>query len=548
MKKTSPMLFVMIILFFPSILPAEIAENWINVFSYDNVAMGEVGMDIVVDSERNSYVCGETGTVNYYDYDAFVEKISPNGETLWTFVFGDDGQDNWADVFRKMVLDEENDALYLVGEYCPPENPAHPQICLVKMNLEGEMIYFNTYGEGARGNDIILGNDGYIYISGATGDNFLLAKINPSSGNPVWISTSESTGMSGGGMGICQGDDGSIYQGGTLDDKWAVLRYNSFGNLLWYSQYESAHSDGDWFPVARFLEFYDGKIYAAGTVCDVTNNDIHLKCYNTNGVELWSQTFDGGYGFDMCEGMVKDSDGNFILGGHAAISETSSKSVVLKYSSEGELLWIYSDNVGGLEEGVLDIDIDSANDVYITGYRQIPGNEYPDDYLTQKLSSEDGAQIWEFTLDRDNTTDEAWAIDVFGIDDVFVTGRSHTWDTWYDVVTVNYYDEEQNFIADNQLQTDDIQLNNYPNPFGESTKISFHLKKEISSYSSSQGKLCIYNIKGEKIREFSILPYQSSIIWDGKDDKQNIVSNGIYFCKLEINGKIISHHKMILMH
>jgi len=533
--------FVLSIFMFSTIIFADVEENWMNVFSNDDIAMGEVGMDVTVDSQRNSYVCGQTGSIDYYDYDAFIEKISPDGETLWTYIFGDDfGEDNWADALRKMVLDEENDALYLVGEYCPPEDPAHPQLCLVKMNLDGDLVYFNTYGGCARGNDIIMGNDGYIYISGATGSDFILAKIYPGNGIASWISTSESTGMSGGGMGICQGSDGSIYQGGTLDNKWAVLRYNSYGNLLWYTQYESVHSDGDWFPVVRFVDFYDGKIYASGAVDDVNNNDICLKCYDTNGVELWSNTFDGGYGFDMCEGMVRDSEGNFILAGHAAISETASKEVVLKYSADGEQLWAYSNNVGGLEEGALGVDLDSADDIYIGGYRQVQGYQYPDDYLTQKISGNDGTVLWEFTLDRDNTTDEGWAIAVYDIDDVFVTGRSHTWDTWYDVLTVNY--KTQTSIEENQIPTADIHLKNYPNPFRNSTTISFN----ISRQDAKNAKIDIYNIKGQKIRHFSIINSQLSINWDGTDKNKKPVSPGIYLLKMKIGNRIFTKKIMLI--
>ncbi len=79
-------------------------------------------------------------------------------------------------------------------------------------------------------------------------------------------------------------------------------------------------------------------------------------------------------------------------------------------------------------DGSYDIGLDSAGDVYICGYRQNEGQQYPDDYLLQKISSDNGEMIYEISMDRDGTTDEARAIWVAGVDDTYVTGLSHTWD------------------------------------------------------------------------------------------------------------------------
>ncbi|MCD4818548.1 MAG: T9SS type A sorting domain-containing protein [Candidatus Cloacimonetes bacterium] len=85
----------------------------------------------------------------------------------------------------------------------------------------------------------------------------------------------------------------------------------------------------------------------------------------------------------------------------------------------------------------------------------------------------------------------------------------------------------------------DIALDNYPNPFNPSTTISFSLTTENT-------ELKIYNLKGQTIRKYSILNNQSSIVWDGRDDKGNIASSGIYLYKLK-NSRFTISKKMILM-
>jgi len=90
---------------------------------------------------------------------------------------------------------------------------------------------------------------------------------------------------------------------------------------------------------------------------------------------------------------------------------------------------------------------------------------------------------------------------------------------------------------------------NYPNPFNPETKISFNISHEDAKNATIE----IYNIKGKKIRQYSISNNQSvsseltsSIVWDGKDFLGNSVSSGIYFYKMKA-GEYTLTRKMTLM-
>ena len=85
-------------------------------------------------------------------------------------------------------------------------------------------------------------------------------------------------------------------------------------------------------------------------------------------------------------------------------------------------------------------------------------------------------------------------------------------------------------------------IGNYPNPFNPSTTISFSLTNE----STKNTEFVIYNLKGQKIRQFSIFNSQSSIVWDGTDQTNKPVSSGIYFYKLKTDD-YSKTKKMILM-
>ncbi|KAA3596266.1 MAG: T9SS C-terminal target domain-containing protein [Calditrichaeota bacterium] len=69
---------------------------------------------------------------------------------------------------------------------------------------------------------------------------------------------------------------------------------------------------------------------------------------------------------------------------------------------------------------------------------------------------------------------------------------------------------------------------NYPNPFNPSTKIDYEL--EISNLENSS--ITIFNILGEKVKEFTLNKEKGSVVWDGKDSFGNLVSSGNYFYRL----------------
>jgi GLUG motif-containing protein len=84
----------------------------------------------------------------------------------------------------------------------------------------------------------------------------------------------------------------------------------------------------------------------------------------------------------------------------------------------------------------------------------------------------------------------------------------------------------------------------YPNPFNPYTTIKYILTED------SLYDLTIYNMKGQKIRQLANTsgvadtPYYRT--WDGKDDKGNDVTSGIYFYKLTTSYEVYTQ-KMILL-
>ncbi|MCB5251457.1 MAG: T9SS type A sorting domain-containing protein [Candidatus Cloacimonadaceae bacterium] len=83
----------------------------------------------------------------------------------------------------------------------------------------------------------------------------------------------------------------------------------------------------------------------------------------------------------------------------------------------------------------------------------------------------------------------------------------------------------------------------YPNPFNPSTQISFSLAAKGSF------ELCIYNLKGEKIKTLANEIKKAgnySVAWTGLDESGRKVPSGIYFARLKAQNQC-SSRKLILL-
>ncbi|MBT7470142.1 MAG: T9SS type A sorting domain-containing protein, partial [Candidatus Cloacimonetes bacterium] len=93
-----------------------------------------------------------------------------------------------------------------------------------------------------------------------------------------------------------------------------------------------------------------------------------------------------------------------------------------------------------------------------------------------------------------------------------------------------------------EIEISSYKLNNYPNPFNNSTTISFTLNTE----NIENTEIEIYNLKGQLVEKISNLQFTDSpnqqIVWNAEK-----FASGIYFYKLAIDGKSVQTQKMILL-
>jgi hypothetical protein len=103
----------------------------------------------------------------------------------------------------------------------------------------------------------------------------------------------------------------------------------------------------------------------------------------------------------------------------------------------------------------------------------------------------------------------------------------------------------------NPQVNDKYQLSSYPNPFSSSSlgkgvgsKIDFSLPK------AGKVNLAIYNIKGQKVKTLTNEKYSKGkhlLLWNGKNDSNKEISSGVYFYKLDVDGKTKNVEKCLLI-
>jgi hypothetical protein len=86
-------------------------------------------------------------------------------------------------------------------------------------------------------------------------------------------------------------------------------------------------------------------------------------------------------------------------------------------------------------------------------------------------------------------------------------------------------------------------LQNHPNPFNASTKISFVVPER------AHARLDVYRVDGTYVTSLLDRTVEGgavSLFWDGRDASGNPVSSGIYFYSLWTDGRTLTK-KMVLI-
>ena len=145
-------------------------------------------------------------------------------------------------------------------------------------------------------------------------------------------------------------------------------------------------------------------------------------------------------GEDYAYAVAVDSSGNVYVTGYNDGEGNGKDYITIKYNSAGVEEWVarYNGPKNDDDEAVA-IAIDNLGNVYVTGYSIGLGTEI--DYTTIKYNS-DGVKQWEARYDGPgNFLDLACAITTDNLGNVYITGKSYGLENYYDYATIKYNSE-----------------------------------------------------------------------------------------------------------
>jgi uncharacterized delta-60 repeat protein len=388
----------------PAPPPSSVQQAWISTYDGDT-ADDDGGQAVALDDLGNIYVTGYSyGSDNYPDYATI--KYNAAGERLWVARYdGPASDEDWA---LDLAVGRSG-SVYVTG--WSRGNGTEPDCATIKYDSNGNQLWVARYDGPANGYDrayaIAVDYSENVYVTG-------------------WS------------------------QGNGTDADYVTLKYDSNGNQLWVARYNGTVSSED----KSHALAVDGwaNVYVTGSSRgNGTGSDITTIKYDSDGNQLWVARYGGpADGDDLAQSIAVDNWGDVYVTGWSEAADSGKDYVTLKYSSNGEQMWVARyDGPAHEDDSASGLALDSLGNIYVTGSSR--GNDTEEDYATVKYDS-NGNRLWAARYDGpSNAEDTAHAITLDGMDNPHVSGWSRgprddkydaegnlLWAMRYDYATIKY--------------------------------------------------------------------------------------------------------------
>lgn len=483
------LLVIIQILIFSFLFSQTIPDSlWFNTYGGN---LSEKAYSLIQTSDNNFVFTGYSQSFGNGENNVYLVKADENGNELWVKTFS---QSNWD--FGYSVYETSEAGLIITGQTLS-DNPDNSDIYLIRTDANGDTLWSNTFDSSLSefGRSIIQTNDGGFIVTGwgqtpDSGNKMILLKTDEN-GNILWNNYFGGE-FSSSGNSLQQTFDGGFiitgYNGtGIGSADLYLVKTDADGDTLWTKGFNESGTNVACYGNDVKQTNDNGFIISGEVEYDVDDSDIFLVRTDEYGNTLWTKTF-GDFPDCGAESVQETNDGGYIISGWKhEIGSGHSDIYILKTNSFGDSLWSKSFG-GNYNDVAFDLVVDSEGEFIITGYTDSypsPGN-----------------------------------------------GNAFLLKLGYETGTANI------------INSSHYSMVNYPNPFNPTTTISFSIPD------NSKIELSIYNIKGQKVKTLAnsqFIKGNHSVIWNGDDESGQPVSSGLYFYKLNVNGKTEAVKKCLLL-
>jgi alpha-tubulin suppressor-like RCC1 family protein len=162
----------------------------------------------------------------------------------------------------------------------------------------------------------------------------------------------------------------------------------------WVRFYDGGVSGDDYSKAIRHDSA--GNIYVSGVSFNDTNYDVVTVKYDTAGEVIWTRSFDTGADEWMSAAVMDGNDNLYIMGSAWDSQQGTNAVFIVKYGSNGDLLWQHTDNGWN----PLGIGLDAGNNLYVSENTSDGVNSVT---RTVKYDSNGGEQWhWDYTWNPDH--------------------------------------------------------------------------------------------------------------------------------------------------
>ena len=211
------------------------------------------------------------------------------------------------------------------------------------------------------------------------------------------------------GYGIAVDSSGNYYTTGYSNSMFGtvIIKYDSLGRIAWQRVLSGVSG------TSKIAVDSAGNVYIIGA-----NNGINIVKYAANGSDiLWQRRL--GTGYESGNGIAVDNLGNVYIVGTIGVGTSLEEIIIVKYDTLGTFKWqqkFYA--IGSYKSNGRGIAVDSLGNVYVTGWHNV--NTYYDALIIKY--STDGELLWKRSFGGNSVHDLGNAIAVDSSGNAYITG------------------------------------------------------------------------------------------------------------------------------
>ena len=452
------------------------------------------GLSGIVQTEDEGYfLSGSTPNLDEEVSDIYLVKTDRRGRPTWTGRIANEDYHEGAG----RILSVGNDEFILFGSRTRQSAVPRPDMQLLKINGSGDVAWAKTYGtnESETARDIISTADGGFLLLGTT--------------------------------------DGFENSGNISKDIYLV-KVDSAGVEQWSKTYGG--DDGE--IASKIISTTDGFLILASSnswVVDSQDQDIYLVKIKSDGELEWAKTLGG----ELREGAADVAEllgGGYAVVGYSQVAGKGREMYLATIDATGEKVWdrYYGEDYqdGASNVLVADDGIIIAGSMQVLIVQSQSGSdqfEYSDIFVIK--TDFDGNELWRYQ--HGGYKSEGASEMIFSAEgSIVIIGSSSSYYTDGSVFFLSFSPTGDWISSIRQSEAtipSGFHLNaNYPNPFNNSTVISYDL------IANNRVQINIYNIRGQKIR--TLLDADRNIGPHSLGFDASGLSSRVYFYELRTAG------------